>query len=238
MKAFVIHLSQVPQSLNSATHTHQYLHDSGLDAELFEGTYGWDAVEIFEKENRKPYPFDIKGEPIDARTLALYSRPGVMGCFHSHYRLWKRCIELGEPILIFEDDVMFERGFIPVHWNEILLLATGKRVYRDPFYQTRLYDPQGEPAAGRFKGKNMPGAVGYGITPLAAKKLTARYRMYYMPADNCMNFRIVKLTCHSHLMGRAAVGAGDNKQSLTKTRWWNSNPDRLLRTTGAKVTKK
>lgn len=237
MKAFVIHLPLIPQSINSAIKTHKYLEDSGLDAELFEGTYGWDAVEIFEQENREPYPFDIKGEPLDERTRYLYMRHGVMGCFHSHFRLWKRCIELNEPILIFEDDVIFERGFVPVEWSEILLLATGKNVYRDSFYQDRLIDPQLEPEAGRFKGKNMPGAVGYGITPLAAKKLVTRYRRYFMPADNCMNYRIVKLSCHTHLMGRAAVGAGDNKQSLTKTRWWKDKPDQLRRLTGSKKRK-
>jgi hypothetical protein len=31
-------------------------------------------------------------------------RPGVLGCFYSHYRLWQKCIDLNEPIFIFEDD--------------------------------------------------------------------------------------------------------------------------------------
>jgi glycosyl transferase family 25 len=29
---------------------------------------------------------------------------GEVGCFISHYILWKKCIELDEPIIIFEDD--------------------------------------------------------------------------------------------------------------------------------------
>jgi glycosyl transferase family 25 len=134
--------------------------------------------------------------------------------------LWQHCVELNEPILIFEDDVIFQRGYIPVEWNDVLLVATGKSAYLHEFYSNKLYNPTGTPAAVGFKGKVMPGAVGYGLTPRGAGKLTNFYSNIYLPADNAMNMKVVDLQCHNYLMGRAATDA-DGKKSLTKTRMWS-----------------
>jgi glycosyl transferase family 25 len=158
---------------------------------------------------------------VDDEYVQKSMRPGVLGCFHSHYRAWKRCSDLNKPLLIFEDDVIFYRDFIPVEWEDILLIATGKRAHEHEFYQQRLYDPVGEPQALGFKGKVMPGAVGYGITPRGARKLLKHYATTFLPADNCMNSRVVNLLCHTHLMGRAAID-DDGKQSLTKTKMWEN----------------
>lgn len=40
-------------------------------------------------------------DPILKRTIT----PAEIGCLLSHYMLWKKCIELDEPIVIFEDDI-------------------------------------------------------------------------------------------------------------------------------------
>lgn len=220
MKAFVIGLSRIPSSITSAEATIAKLKSYGLDAELWEGTYGHQAAEIFAQEGRVLADRSFKGMPVDDEYRELCSRPGVMGCFHSHYRLWKHCLALNEPILIFEDDVIFERGYMPVEWKDVLLLATGKSVYTHEFYSSKLYNPTGEPAAVGFKGKVMPGAVGYGLTPLGATKLTDHYSTTYLPADNAMNIRVVDLQCHNYLMGRAATDE-DGKKSLTKTKMWS-----------------
>jgi glycosyl transferase family 25 len=146
-------------------------------------------------------------------------RLGVMACFHSHYRLWKKCAELNEPILIFEDDVIFERGWEPVQWQDVLLVATGKSVYKDEWYAKKLYTPEGEPGTVLLNRKVMPGAVGYGLTPDGACRLTEFYSKYFLPADNAMNVTVVDLQCHTYLMGRAALDE-DGKKSLTKTKMW------------------
>lgn len=219
MKTFVIGLSRIPSSLKSAEATIATLRSYGLDAQLWEGTYGHEAAGIFAQEGRVLADRSFKGLPVDDDYRESCSRPGVMGCFHSHYRLWKRCEKLNEPILIFEDDVIFERGFIPVEWKDVLLLATGKSVYTQEFYSNKLYRPTGTPAAVGFKGKVMPGAVGYGLTPQGAAKLTSFYNKIYLPADNAMNVRVVDLQCHNYLMGRAATDV-DGKKSLTKTKMW------------------
>ena len=224
MKSLVIGLSRIPSSAESSTRVLDQLRQWGHDAELFEGTYGHHAKQIFEQEKRTLHPYSFKGAPVDDEYIEKSCRPGVMGCFYSHYRAWKRCVRLQEPILIFEDDVIFYRDYIPVEWQDILLLVTGKHVYDTDFYQKRLIDPQGDPQARGFKGKVMPGAVGYGITPQGAAKLLDRYTHTFLPADNAINASVVNLVCHTHLMGRAAVD-DDGKKSLTKTSkfWENFN---------------
>lgn len=226
MKALIIRLSEIPSSAASSQRVLNQLLEWGLDAEFFEGTYGHKAAAIFEQEGRTLHPTSFKGNPVDSEYIATSTRPGVMGCFHSHFRAWKHCAELDQPILIFEDDVIFERPFIPVEWADVLLVATGKRVFEHEFYSEKLYNPQGEPRAVPSKGKVMPGAVGYGLTPAGANKLLTAYSHTFMPADNCMNASVVSLQCHSHLMGRAALD-DDGKKSLTKSRMWDSYASRV-----------
>ena len=222
MKSLIISLSQVPSSAQSSAKVLKQLLEWGHDAELFEGTYGHQAKKIFERENRTLHPYSFKGAPVDDEYIEKSCRPGVMGCFYSHYRAWKYCVRRKEPILIFEDDVIFYRDYIPVEWQDILLLVTGKHVHEMEFYQQRLVDPQGEPQASGFKGKVMPGAVGYGITPQGAAKLLDRYAHTFLPADNAINASVVNLVCHTHLMGRAAVDE-DGKKSLTKSsKFWEN----------------
>jgi GR25 family glycosyltransferase involved in LPS biosynthesis len=247
MKSFVIHLSKIPESANSGQAVLAVLLKSGLDAELFEGTYGNDAVKLYHNDNRRIAEHGIKPVELTVSefnnrypTITLPSdiisvtvrnkidknsnflkilRPGVIGCFYSHYRLWQKCVELDEPILIFEDDVIFEREFIPVPWDEVILLCTGKEAYKHDFYSKKLYDPEGEPSTVALPNTSMPGAVGYGVTPKGAKKLVEFYKEEFLPADTAMNTHVVRLECHTHLMGRAATG-NDGKVSLTTTRMW------------------
>lgn len=223
MRAYVIGLTRIPSSFDSAIRVYTQLKEFGLETYFHEGTYGNEVDEIFQQEGRELYHTSFKGNPVDDEYRASATRPGVMGCFYSHYRLWKKCLDLDEPILIFEDDVIFERGWIPVEWEDILLVATGKSVYKDDWYAEKLYSPSGLPLAVPLNRKVMPGAVGYGITPQGAKKLTDTYKNYFLPADNSMNVTVVNLQCHTYLMGRAAIDE-DGKKSLTKTKMWEKTP--------------
>lgn len=46
-----------------------------------------------------------------------------MGCFASHYSLWKRCMEYGEPIIILEHDVRFIRPVPPLRFRHVIILG-------------------------------------------------------------------------------------------------------------------
>ena len=105
MKSFIICLSKIEASLKTATELKQKLEEFDMPVELFEGTYGTDAVEMMDQEGRTVHPFGIKGPSAIAvpgdTSVAKMQTPGVKGCFYSHYNLWRKCAELDEPILIW-----------------------------------------------------------------------------------------------------------------------------------------
>jgi GR25 family glycosyltransferase involved in LPS biosynthesis len=228
MKAFVISLSKIESSITSAKEVLEQLLEYGFDAELFEGTYGDEAVVLFKKDRRKAARFGIKVSEDSSRLECTrveaekIKRPGVLGCFYSHYRLWQKCVELDETIFIFEDDVIFEREYHPVEFEDILMVCLGKEAYKHRIYSKLLYEPEGDPEAIALRNSSMPGAVGYGITPSGAKKLVNAYKKEMLPADTAMNVHVVKLECHSHLMGRAAIEE-DGKISLTSSNMWGKS---------------
>jgi glycosyl transferase family 25 len=219
MKAFVITLSKIPSSLETATQMIAPLESYGFKVELFEGTYGNDAVSIAAEEGRTLHPVDHKNEP--TKVNRKVSGPGALGCFYSHYRLWQKCLELNETIFIFEDDVKFYRPYQPVKFDEILIVALGDwlGVCGVDFMIDLKKEPNVDPGTAQFCGSCLPGAVGYGITPTAAKKLIEEYSKTYTAADSAIRSSIVNIKIHTHLIGRALVEK-DGKVSLTKKRDW------------------
>lgn len=216
MKSFIIHLSKIQSSLETAIKVKESLDNFGIESELFEGSYGNEVYELFKKTNRVCHPWGFKGQDnlYSEDKINKMSQPGVMGCFYSHYRLWQKCIELNEPIMIFEDDVFFVRPYIPVDWDEVLILVAGNPTKFDK-YKHYLEDPKGEPKAEEYFQSSMPGTPGYAIKPSAAKKLVEFYKETFLPSDNAIMSNIVKIQIHNYIMGRALVGE-DGKKSLVR----------------------
>jgi glycosyl transferase family 25 len=215
MKTFIIHLSKIPSSLESASQLQNDLKNINIDAELFEGTYGNDAEEIFTNENRTVHPVSFKGLEVDERYSNKAKRPGVMGCFYSHYRLWKKCAELNETICVFEDDVKIYRELIPVDFTDVLVLTLGAR--KSEKYKQYLTDPVGEPKAEQYHNSSMPGTTGYLISPTGAKKLLDTYKQTFLASDNAMNTMVIDIKIHNYLVGTANI----DKKSLTKaSKFW------------------
>ena len=215
MKAFIIHLSKIQSSLESAKQLQNDLKSIDIDAELFEGTYGNEAEEIFKKENRTVHPISFKGLPIDDHYISKTSRPGVMGCFYSHYRLWKKCVELNETICIFEDDVKIIRPLIPVEFEDILILTLGAR--KSDRYKHYLEEHSDTPKAEYYHNSSMPGTTGYLISPAAAEKLLNTYKETFLASDNAINVMVVDIKIHNKLVGTANL----EKKSLTRsTGFW------------------
>jgi glycosyl transferase family 25 len=228
MKAFIIHLSKIESSLNTALEVKKKLDEYGIDNELFEGSYGNEMTELFLKQGRVCHPHSFKGAAscyTEEERQGL-STSGVMGCFYSHYRLWKKCVELDEPIMVFEDDVLFVRPYTPVDFDEVLITVFGNRRKSDKYW-SYFENPQGEPKAKEYWQASMPGTPGYAIKPRAAKKLIDFYDAgpTFLPSDNAMMSMIVKIQVHSHVMGRALYG-DDGKKSLVRGKndfWRNFN---------------
>ena len=251
MKAFVIYLSKREHSVQSSKIVLDTLIEYGVDAELFDGISGDRAVEIAYKGNKKLYPHGIKNYELTlSETLNLirpelhedflsryYSKiyqrfgvgddaekmssPGVKGCFFSHYSLWQKCVELNEPIMIFEDDVKFYRNFTPVEWDDVLILALGKQIYFHEPWKTYLENPTGSAQALTWKNFSMPGCVGYAIKPHTAKRLVKFYKNYWYPADNAINSFLCNIQIANYPMGRTTLPDEGNVSSIKTKDWQN-----------------
>jgi glycosyl transferase family 25 len=100
MKIFVITLSD---ALARQQQSARRLRELGLDFTFFPAVAGHEAIRsqscnIAEREfllstGRKP-------------------TAGEVGCFASHRLLWKLCAQIGEPVLIMEDDFLLADGFV------------------------------------------------------------------------------------------------------------------------------
>jgi glycosyl transferase family 25 len=223
MKTFIIHLSKIESSRTSALKVKSSLDQLGMVSELFEGSYGNLTKEEYVKNNRRWHPWGFKGpdKPFSEEYKnEVGNVPGEIGCFDSHYRLWQKCIELDEPILIFEDDVELIRPYIPVEWDDVLSVAFShaKKMAK---YLHYIDNPIGEPYAAPYMQASMPGNGGYAIKPHAAKILVDEYRNTYLPADNAINQHLVKIQIHSYMMGKAR-NKEDGNISLIRTNFWKT----------------
>lgn len=143
---------------------------------------GWDVERFDAIDGRKLTPAELAKYQISISTAhkkftKSFERPGVMGCFLSHYSLWKKCVELDQPIGIFEEDVIFLKP--PVFDNvftDVLKLekkSQGKRYVSGDWWE---------------------GAYAYILTPLAAKKLITWTKINgALPADVMLGTEIVNI---------------------------------------------
>jgi GR25 family glycosyltransferase involved in LPS biosynthesis len=170
------------------------------------------------KEFYKRYDLTIfEKQRYTSQQLEKISSPGVIGCFYSHYRLWNKCVELNEPIIIFEDDIKFFRNVEISDWGDILILALGKSSYLQDPWKTYLENPTGMPRIVPWKNAAMPGNQGYAIKPKAAQRLLKTYRDYYLPADNAINQKICQIEISTYIMGRE-MSAEEGNQSSIRTK--------------------
>lgn len=177
--------------------------------------------ELYEEFKQKYQYQIIERQLISEDHIGKLSRPGVVGCFYSHYALWEKCVSLGKPIMIFEDDVKFYRKYKPVAFDGVLILSLGKSSFLSEPNKTYLENPRGAVRAEKWKNFSMPGASGYAITPDAALGLIKFYKPYWYPADNAINQFITPIYIHTHLMGRNLLPEEGNV-SMTKSKDWSS----------------
>ena len=218
MRSFIISLSKIDSSITHAKKMFMALRSYGFNVSLFEGTYGNEAEKIFQKERRSLHPIDHLDNTtkITRKTMS----PGVKGCFYSHYRLWKMCVKMQEPIYIFEDDVIFVRKYYPIDFDDVLILVSGSWLLDVDVTE----EPNIKPQPLEFIGACLPCSPGYAIKPHAAKKLLDEYKNTYLPSDVAVKSSLVNIKIHSHLMGRAMT-ENDGKESLTYTRYWENESE-------------
>src|SRR6056300_1281258 len=116
MKAFVITITDSPESNKCADRTiySSDFYKNDFKIEKFSASVPTDVVSEMKQFRLKwNYPWT---QPVNDIQSGLYKSPYEtavpekrIACFLSHYRLWLKCVELDEPILIFEHDALFTR---------------------------------------------------------------------------------------------------------------------------------
>lgn len=108
---------------------------------------------------------------------------GEKACFASHYSLWQKCVQDNRAILVLEDDVVFLDGFL----NQIQKISTKENVNfvrLMSFFQkpSKPFD-----ANLNLTYDNICGTQGYYLTPLGAKKLISKSKVWFCPVDNFLD---------------------------------------------------
>lgn len=87
-----------------------------------------------------------KNEGIFVRTdKPTIHRPGVQGCFLSHWSLWKKCIEINEPIIILEHDAIIQDYWNPIEIDNSIIKLHRYYKQKNPKYDedTGLWSASG-----------------------------------------------------------------------------------------------
>ena len=101
MKLYVISLPDAEERRERAT---IQLAHAGIPFEFFEALRGEQAMAEghFERCDDDEWLLNTGREVT----------PAEIGCFASHRSMWQKCVELGEPIMIMEDDFQLLPGFV------------------------------------------------------------------------------------------------------------------------------
>jgi len=215
VKCFIITLKDIEESIKGADKVRSKLLEYGHDVTLFEGIPGPVAEKKFQEKGREK---DSDALKLHQFHIDYLDNPGVMGCFYSHYHLWKYCAENEQEIIVFEDDVILHRDYMPVDYEDILLLGVNFELsrseedhkFKENVLKPLLMNPVGEPISIQYHGDSIPGACIYAIKPSGAKKLLEKYMHTYNATDHAIKSMVCDMKVHNHLMGEA-----DNSKSLT-----------------------
>ena len=196
-KSFIIRLDENEHSCKMAEDCILQAKKFNIDVEYFKAINGKDAEEHYLKLGIKKAGKFKKG------------RLGVLGCFFSHFYLWKQCSEENIPYLILEHDGYILREIpnnITDQFTDVLKLDRidpYKSDYSDlineeknlPLKIEKYTNPSPKYKTRIGLGTNyFKGAYCYMIKPNAAKKLIDYiYSNGHVPADQQLNESIVTL---------------------------------------------
>ena len=178
MKRYVINLPERSDRLQLFNET-----NPNIEYELYQAVNG----KNISYDELKRRGFDTDKDWIDP-LLKTHLTKGEVGCFLSHYNLWLKCIALGEPIIIYEDDAIIGDSYDEDHITT--LLESYEFIYL-------AYNEMGE-------GKSIDDTLivpdypywtlAYVITPEAAKKLCVREtRKNVIPVDELLPLKLKEL---------------------------------------------
>lgn len=176
MKAFIIQVEGILHSMHSALEAQTSCMKNGISAEIVNGFVPSKADHAIKELGIKPYSpgpklYEIKN-----------SKPGVRGCFMSHFSLWEQCVKQNENFLILEHDARIVKSIPDVEFQDILHLDAW-RFEPNPDYAKNALEVE-EYYEVRKGVKTSKGAYAYIVKPHAAKKLVeSTFKQGYTAAD-------------------------------------------------------
>jgi GR25 family glycosyltransferase involved in LPS biosynthesis len=195
MKHYVIYLPRYVDSVNMAQHAVATGREHGWKIELFEGVDGQvlDLAELGLHINQD-----------SAKCREMMQRPGVRGCFASHWSLWKICADTNQTVGIFEHDIEF-------------LAPPPQEPFQDVLKLEGFYIKKAKPAGPWYEG-----ARAYFLKPHAARKLldwTLEHGA--LPADVQIGQNIVDIQLYDCNIVQQCHGARDKNLKRRDSFTWN-----------------
>lgn len=173
-----VYVINLPESSDRRSAMERQAEVLGVEVTFFEAVDGrQEHYPLFSKVDQSKR-LRYKGRPF---------KPGELGVWASHYRLWEACLESGLPMVILEDDAVLEPNFAD------FLESAPTLARRFPYF--RLYAserPSKQIATLEGFGihrywKNPLRTTGYLIAPEAARKLLAKADPWVLPVDDYMD---------------------------------------------------
>ena len=200
MKNYIIYLPDFRTSVNWASHAQRTALSLGWEMYLFEGINGQTVANDADWES-----WGIKINQSDKKCRAMMDKPGVRGCFLSHYSLWRRCEYYNEPIGIFEHDVEFIGCAPKLNSVEDLLKLEGFN-HKKP----------------RPAGTWYEGARAYILTPQGASKLLGWvHSCGCLPTDVTIGEDVVKIDLDTSNRVQIAQRHANKQDKHTMSFTWN-----------------
>lgn len=157
----------------------QQMHALGLEFEFMDAVMGTP-----EMRSEPDYQANFR------KTFFGYDlNPGEIGCYKSHLQICARAIELNQPVLALEDDVLINPTLVD------FLRKLEPEIYQHDFDILRLSGlhpkPQYKIISGQFEFvrflRQPSGTQGYIIKPEAAKKFSAFARKIFLAIDDTLD---------------------------------------------------
>ncbi|AFI06150.1 glycosyltransferase family 25 protein [Helicobacter cetorum] len=127
---------------------------------------------------------------------AKFMSLGELGCYASHYLLWKKCIELNEPICILEDDITLKENFkesldfLQKHIQELGYVRLMYLLY-DSSVRSEFLISENQEIQKYIEVINAysygVGTQGYVITPKVARVFLRYSQKWVIPVDTLMD---------------------------------------------------
>jgi GR25 family glycosyltransferase involved in LPS biosynthesis len=191
MKSYIIILRNHDKSEEYGSQALLTGKEQGWDVERFDAIDGR-VVSLFE--------FNIKPTTLNKKCFRAFSRPGVIGCFLSHYTLWKKCLNENKPIGIFEQDIIFQKP----------------PIFNQEFLDILRLDKPASPGKNCGTGEWWEGSHAYILKPEGAKKLINWTNQFgAFPSDVMLGNKILNINFDTNNL--TLLNMDSRKFSLTKS---------------------